>query len=65
MNSDVDGRRVPEDGFYTRALLASLLREIGRGFEVHEINSMQMLEAIHELDERNRGRTLKEASVSA
>ena len=40
-------------------LTITLLREIGRGVEVHEVNLPKVVEAIHELRERHGARTQK------
>jgi len=46
-------------------LTITLLRGIGQGFEVHEVDVAQMLEAIHELDARHRRKGLAKAGESA
>jgi 3-dehydroquinate synthase len=46
-------------------LTITLLRGIGRGFEVHEIDSAQMLGAIQELEQRNRQRSAQSAQALA
>jgi 3-dehydroquinate synthase len=38
-------------------LTITLLRDIGRGFEVHEMNQPQIVESIYELQERHNGRS--------
>jgi 3-dehydroquinate synthase len=35
-------------------LTITLLKEIGRGFEIHEMNPVKIVEAIHELRDRNK-----------
>jgi 3-dehydroquinate synthase len=46
-------------------LTITLLREIGRGVEVHEINSPKIVEAIYELRERHANRAQKIIRASA
>jgi 3-dehydroquinate synthase len=46
-------------------LTITLLRAIGHGFEVHEIDTAQMLHAIHELAQRHQEKTLAQADASA
>ena len=45
-------------------LTITLLREISRGVEVHEVNLPKVVEAIHELRERNARRAQKEVRLS-
>jgi 3-dehydroquinate synthase len=45
-------------------LTITLLREIGRGVEVHEINLPKVVEAIHELRERTAHRARKEIRLA-
>jgi 3-dehydroquinate synthase len=45
-------------------LTITLLREIGRGVEVHEVNLPKVVEAIHELRERNARRAQKEVRLA-
>jgi 3-dehydroquinate synthase len=46
-------------------LTITLLRGIGQGFEVHQIDQGQMLQSIHELELRHRQKALEETSASA
>ncbi len=46
-------------------LTITLLRGIGHGFEVHEIDSAQMLHAVHELAQRHQEKTLARENASA
>lgn len=46
-------------------LTITLLRGIGQGFEVHEVDGLQMLQAIRELEARHSAKTLEQAQVSA
>jgi 3-dehydroquinate synthase len=46
-------------------LTITLLREIGRGVEVHEVNLPKVVEAIHELRERHTARAQKVIRASA
>ncbi len=46
-------------------LTITLLREIGRGAEIHEVNLPKVVEAIHELRERHAARTQKIIRASA
>jgi 3-dehydroquinate synthase len=46
-------------------LTITLLRKIGEGFEVHNIDTPQMLQAIRELETRHREKSLDQASASA
>ena len=46
-------------------LTITLLREIGRGVEVHEMNLPKVVEAIHELRERHTTRAQKIICASA
>jgi 3-dehydroquinate synthase len=46
-------------------LTITLLRGIGRGFEVHAIDSAQMLHAVHELAQRHQEKSLAETNASA
>ena len=46
-------------------LTITLLREIGRGVEVHEMNLPKVIEAIYELQERHAARSQKNIRVSA
>jgi 3-dehydroquinate synthase len=45
-------------------LTITLLRGIGQGFEVHEIDTAEMLTAVHELEQRHQ-KTLAQAGASA
>jgi 3-dehydroquinate synthase len=45
-------------------LTITLLRAIGQGFEVHTIDTTQMLAAVHELEQRHQ-KTLAQANASA
>ena len=45
-------------------LTITLLREISRGVEVHEVNLPKVVEAIHELRERNARRAQKEVRLA-
>jgi 3-dehydroquinate synthase len=46
-------------------LTITLLRGIGHGFEVHEIDTAQMLHAAHELAQRHQEKTLAQTNASA
>jgi len=46
-------------------LTITLLREIGRGVEVHEVNLPKVVEAIYELRERHTARAQKVIRASA
>lgn len=46
-------------------LTITLLRGIGRGFEVHEVNAAEMLNSVHELERRQREKSLEQTSASA
>ncbi len=46
-------------------LTITLLREIGRGVEVHEVNLPRVVEAIHELRERHAAQAQKIIRASA
>lgn len=46
-------------------LTITLLRGIGHGFEVHEIDSAQMLQAIRELETRHREKALEQSGALA
>ena len=46
-------------------LTITLLRKIGEGFEVHNIDMPQMLQAIRELETRHREKALDQASAGA
>jgi 3-dehydroquinate synthase len=45
-------------------LTITLLQEIGRGEEVHEMNLPKVIEAIHELRERHAARVQKTIRVT-
>jgi 3-dehydroquinate synthase len=46
-------------------LTITLLQGIGKGFEVHEVDSAQMLLATRELEQRQREKALAQADASA
>ncbi len=46
-------------------LTITLVREIGQGFEVHDIDTAQMLQAVYELAQRNQEKSLAQANSSA
>jgi 3-dehydroquinate synthase len=46
-------------------LTITLLRGIGKGFEVHHIDQAQMLQAVHELEVRHHQKAVQETSASA
>ena len=46
-------------------LAITLLKAIGKGFEVHEVNVPKIVEAIHELRQRHEQRDRKTISATA
>ena len=46
-------------------LTITLLHRIGKGFEIHQIDTAQMLRSIQELERRHRGKSLDHADASA